>query len=166
MSEEKDNIRPAEGYEENEPVSSPNNIVTELQAHSKLRSNSDPQFHLLRENDSDNAAPRGSWADSTSDISDCSSTNRPVSLCVKYAESEDNLLAIESDLEALDAESTYDKLQRQFDNSKLSDIFDYEQGLSFRTTEEIHVSNTDQEESPRVCEGERVPSPVTSHVTY
>ncbi|KAL5250438.1 hypothetical protein ACHWQZ_G016234 [Mnemiopsis leidyi] len=127
MSEEKDNIRPAEGYEENEPVSSPNNIVTELQAHSKLRSNSDPQFHLLRENDSDNAAPRGSWADSTSDISDCSSTNRPVSLCVKYAESEDNLLAIESDLEALDAESTYDKLQRQFDNSKLSDIFDYEQ---------------------------------------
>ena len=41
---------------------------------------------------------------------------------------QDNLLAIESDLEALDAESTYDKLQRQFDNSKLSDIFDYEQG--------------------------------------
>ena len=38
------------------------------------------------------------------------------------------MLAIESDLEALDAETSYDKLQRQFDNSKLSDIFDYEQG--------------------------------------
>ncbi|XP_063686876.1 uncharacterized protein LOC134820426 isoform X3 [Bolinopsis microptera] len=95
----------------------------------KLRSNSETQFNELstgyRDNNSE-SEPR-SWGDSMSDISQCSSSNRPVSLCVKYAESEDNLLAIESDLEALEDETSYDKLQRQFDNSKLSDIFDYEQ---------------------------------------
>jgi len=115
----------------------------------KLRSESDPQFQERTEHDLE-SGPR-SWADSMSDISQCSSSNRPVSLCVKYAESEDNLLAIESDLEALDAESNYEKLQRQFDNSKLSDIFDYEQEQSLRTEEEVDVCNPDEEESPRVC---------------
>eukprot|EP00116_Pleurobrachia_bachei_P012910 sb/3473172/ len=58
-----------------------------------------------------------------SDVSLCSSTNRPASLCVKFSASEDNLLAIESDLEALDQESTFDKLQREFGN--MTELMDY-----------------------------------------
>lgn len=112
------------------------------------------------------------WCDTMSDVSQCSS-NRPVSLCVKYNGSEvwssfrfseflenhilikltyyhilycdstqfstflnispqDNLLAIESEIAALDQETNFDKLQRQFDNNNLSDIFDYDEGRSAR----------------------------------
>ena len=41
---------------------------------------------------------------------------------------QDNLLAIESDLEELEHESSNDALQRHFHNSKLSDLLDMEQG--------------------------------------